>query len=357
MRLVDVATDADGVSPLSEHVLLHLRYGGDQRARNVLVTTDGELTGYAHLDPTDPVEGPSGEMVIHPAHRGRGQGLAVVRALLAEADGRPLRLWAHGDAPAAARLAEAAGFQRVRALWQMQRSLRSRLDEPSYPAGVSVRTFVVSQDEDAWVDLNRRAFAKHPEQGAWTREDLGLREREKWFDPDGFFLAERAGKLIGFHWTKIHGGDQTSTPHSPAPEAHPTRQTQRATAPLAEDQQAAPPQQATPPAGRTPAPGGPGGRPPGQILRATAKLAEGQQAAPASHGHDPIGEVYVVGIDPDARGGGLGRALTLTGLRYLRSAGLAWAMLYVDEANTPAIRLYESLGFTHHSTDVMFRHP
>lgn len=280
MRLVDAATDADGVSPLSEHVLLHLRYGGDPRARNVLLTTGGELTGYAHLDPTDPVEGPSGELVIHPAYRGRGQGLAVVRTLLAEADGHPLRLWAHGDAPAAARLAEAAGFQRIRALWQMRRSLRSRLDEPSYPPGVSVRTFVTGQDEDAWVDLNRRAFAQHPEQGAWTREDLGLREREKWFDPDGFFLAERAGKLIGFHWTKIHGGD-----------------------------------------------------------------------------HDPLGEVYVVGIDPDAQGGGLGRALTLTGLRYLRSAGLAWAMLYVDESNTPAIRLYESLGFTHHSTDVMFRHP
>jgi mycothiol synthase len=287
MRLVDAAADADGVSPLSEHVLLHLRYGGDERARNVLLTTRGELTGYAHLDPTDPVEGPSGELVVHPAYRGQGQGLTVVQTLLAEADGHPLRLWAHGDVPAAARLAEAAGFQRIRALWQMRLSLRSRLDEPSYPAGVSVRTFVTGQDEDAWVDLNRRAFAKHPEQGAWTREDLSLREREKWFDPDGFFLAERDGKLIGFHWTKIHGRDQ----------------------------------------------------------------------ATAAHGHEPLGEVYVVGIDPGAQGGGLGRALTLTGLHYLRSAGLTWAMLYVDAANTPAIKLYESLGFTHHTTDTMFRHP
>jgi mycothiol synthase len=101
MRLVEAAAEADGVSPLSEHVRLHLRYGGDPRARNVLLTENGQLTGYAHLDPTDPVEGPSGELVIHPAHRGRGQGRALVGALLAEADGHPLRLWAHGDIPAA----------------------------------------------------------------------------------------------------------------------------------------------------------------------------------------------------------------------------------------------------------------
>jgi mycothiol synthase len=282
---VDAATDADEVSPLSEHVLLHLRYGGDRQARNVLLRTGGVLTGYAHLDPTDPVEGPSGEMVIHPGYRGRGQGLTVVKALLAESDGQPLRLWAHGDAPAAGRLAAAAGFERIRALWQMRRSLRVRIDEPRYPDGVSVRTFVVGQDEDAWIALNKRAFAHHPEQGGWTGEDLSLREREPWFDPDGFFLAEHDGQLAGFHWTKIHGGDST-----------------------------------------------------------------------AAHGHDPIGEVYVVGVDPGTRGSGLGRALTLTGLRYLRSRGLASVMLYVDEANTPAIRLYESLGFTHHSTDVMFRH-
>jgi mycothiol synthase len=285
MDLVGAATDADEVSPLSEHVLLHLRYGGDRQARSVLLRTGGKLTGYAHLDPTDPVEGPSGELVIHPAYRGRGQGLTVVKALLAEANGRPLRLWAHGDVPAAGRLAAAAGFERVRALWQMRRSLRARIEEPRYPDGVSVRTFTVGQDEDAWVDLNRRAFARHPEQGAWTREDLSLREREPWFDPAGFFLAERDGALAGFHWTKIHGGDPATT-----------------------------------------------------------------------HGHDPIGEVYVVGVDPGQRGSGLGRALTLAGLRYLRSRGLASVMLYVDEANMPAIKLYESLGFAHYSTDVMFRH-
>jgi mycothiol synthase len=283
LEIVRLAAAEDGVGPLSEHVMLHLRYGGDPRARNLLPYLGPRLAGYAHLDPTDPVAGPSGELVIHPAYRRRGVGLELVRALVAEAGDRPLRLWAHGDLPAAARLAAAAGFVRTRSLWQMRRSLRAPIDEPRLAAGVSVRTLAVGTDEDAWTELNRRAFAGHPEQGAWTRADLEMREREPWFDPAGFFLAERDGRMVGFHWTKIHGAEE---PGEPA--------------------------------------------------------------------HQPIGEVYVVGVDPDEQGSGLGRALTLVGLRHLRSRGLFQVLLYVDEANTPAIRLYESLGFTHWGTDVMF---
>ena len=193
LRLVGAAADEDAVSPLSEHVLLHLRYGGDQQARNLLLASHGELAGYAHLDPGDPAEGPSGELVIDPGHRHQGLGLRLAQALLAEAGPRPLRLWAHGDLPGAAALAARAGFERVRALWTMRRSLQAPLDVPRYPPGITVRTFRVGSDEDAWLALNRKAFASHPEQGAWTMEDLTLREREPWFDPGGFFLAERSG--------------------------------------------------------------------------------------------------------------------------------------------------------------------
>ena len=54
------------------------------------------------------------------------------------------------------------------------------------------------------------------------------------------------------------------------------------------------------------------------------------------------------------RGTGLGRALTLAGLHYLRDRGLAEAMLYVDEDNVPAIRMYSGLGFTRWRTDAMY---
>ena len=297
LDLVRRAAEEDGVSPLSEHVMLHLRYGGDPRARNVLVRDDGRLAGYGHLDPTDPVEGPAGEMVIDPAARRKGLGLSLGQALADEAGDAGLRLWAHGDLAAAARLAAAAGFERTRALWQMRRSLQTRIGRPQLADGISVRTFVVGQDEDKWVALNHRAFARHPEQGAWTRADLDLREREPWFDPLGFFLAERDGKLAGFHWTKIHGGTVNSS---------------------------------------------------------TGHNADSANGGALGHGHEAIGEVYVVGVDPSERGSGLGRSLTIVGLRYLRSQGLSQVMLYVDETNAPAIGLYESLGFTHWDTDVMF---
>ena len=72
--------------------------------------------------------------------------------------------------------------------------------------------------------------------------------------------------------------------------------------------------------------------------------------------HDSnLGEVYVVGIDPAEQGSGLGRALTLAGLGHLRDLGVAQAMLYVDEDNVPAIRMYEALGFTRATVDAMYR--
>jgi mycothiol synthase len=285
LSLAAAAAAADGVSPLSEQIRLHLRFGGDPAARNLFLWHGSELAGFAHLDPPGPAGGSSGELVVHPAHRRQGHGRELAGAVVAQAAPLPVRIWAHGDLPAAAGLAGAARFARVRALWQMMRSLPPGTPEmPALPAGVTLRTFVPGRDEDAWLALNHRAFATHPEQGRWTRDDLARRESEPWFDPAGFFLAERDGRPVAFHWTKVHE---------------------------------------------------PGG---------------------TREGPDAVGEVYVLGVDPAEQGTGLGRLLTLAGLRHLAARGIKTVLLYVDESNQSAVRLYEKLSFTHTSTDVMYQH-
>ena len=64
--------------------------------------------------------------------------------------------------------------------------------------------------------------------------------------------------------------------------------------------------------------------------------------------------MYVIGVDPDAQGGGLGKALLLAGLEHLAEQGVGEVMLYVDGDNAAAVRLYESLGFRRTRTDVMY---
>ena len=282
LGLLRSAAAADGVRPVSEEGELRLQHGGPPGGHNLLVPVDGAVAGYARLD-----DG-AAELVVHPAFRRRGLGTALLARLEELTGAHGLSVWAHGDLPGSAELASSRGFARARVLLQMRRDLAGVDPDPhpALPDDVTVHPFRPGRDEDAWLRVNARAFAWHPEQGAWTREDVTLREAEEWFDPEGFLMAWRGdpddgGTLLGSHWTKVHpGGD----------------------------------------------------------------VAE-----------EPVGEVYVLGVDPDAQGMHLGAALTDLGLAYLRGRGLGTVMLYVEESNAPAVRLYEARGFTRFSVDVAWR--
>lgn len=202
-RLVAEAVENDGVTPLNEHTMLHLtgRHGDE---RHLLARAgNGTVAGYAHLD-----EDGSAEVVVAPGSRRQGVGTALVRALVAA--GRPLKVWAHGKVPGATAFADRLGLETVRELYVLRRDAGTAppLAEPAWPEGFAVRTFRPGQDDEAWLALNARAFADHPEQGRWTQADLAERLAQPWFDPDGFFLVidTAADRPAGFHWTKVHPG-------------------------------------------------------------------------------------------------------------------------------------------------------
>jgi mycothiol synthase len=275
--LLAEAERADGHRPLSDHLWLDLVNGGRDGFVGVLARTDrndGNDVPIAYAQASRANSSWLLELVVAPSHRGdlRTIGADVIGAALdvigADGGGR-VDWWVFEPSPAHDELAAAIGLRPGRRLSQMRR----RLPTDERP-GIETRAFVPGVDEDAWLTVNNRAFVAHREQGGWDREALVLREHEPWFDPAGFLLHERGGRLAGFCWTKLH------TDRDP-----------------------------------------------------------------------PLGEIYVIAVDPDFHGQGLGKQLTLAGLEHIARRGVSVGMLYVDADNTAGVRLYDALGFTVHHTN------
>jgi mycothiol synthase len=276
--LVAAAPDSNDNPPLNERTLLHLTSGAP--FRHFIVTSGDTITGYAQIDST---LSPSSAELVTITPGGEAIADALMHAI-EEAD-PSLRLWAHGESSAAAGAASRAGWVPVRTLLQLRRSLEDIALPDELPPDVRIRPFVPGVDDEAWLRVNARAFATHPEQGQWTQADLDERMASAWFDPLGFLVADRVGPdgtvdLIGYHWTKVH--------HDMNP---------------------------------------------------------------------PAGEVYVLGLDPSAQGMGLGQALLLAGLLYLRHRGLNSVLLYVEAENAPALKIYLKAGFEPHSRDTQYAPP
>jgi mycothiol synthase len=199
-ELVTAATEFDGVAPVGEQVLREL---GQDRTDHLLATDAKDaIVGYLNLNPE------MAELVVHPQARRGGIGTALIRAASAKTAGRN-QFWAHGTLEPARATASALGLVPVRELVQMRRSLRD-IPEPVLPDGIRVRTYAGPSDDGELLRVNNAAFAAHPEQGGWTGVQLAERRDEPWFDPAGLFLAladsesDRGGRLLGFHWTKVH---------------------------------------------------------------------------------------------------------------------------------------------------------
>ncbi len=289
LDLINRTTHHDGTPPIAEHILLHLRYGGDKADSHLLVEKDNQVIGYAHLDQTDLVAGPSVELVVDPDHRSAGVGKQLLSKAI-EICGNNFRLWVHGEGEVAHNLATSFNFEKIRTVLQMSKSLTNIQPLPAIDKEIKIRSFLPGLDSKEWLELNNRVFKDHPEQGGWQLSDLNHRLSEEWFDEKGFFIVEKNKQIIASTWTKVHG-----------------------------------------------------------------EHSHDHEGGVQSHAHPAIGEIYITAVDPEYAGLGIGRALTITALNYLKYQGLKDAMLYVDFDNKAALNLYDSLGFKLSSKDILYR--
>jgi mycothiol synthase len=120
-----------------------------------------------------------------------------------------VKIWAHGDHPAARALAASHGFVPVRRLLQLRAAVPIAHAPSSSPPGDRAADhfrpghFRPGIDDEPWLRLNARAFASHPEQGAVSMADLDELQREPWFDAEDFLLLHDGGDLVGFCWLKV----------------------------------------------------------------------------------------------------------------------------------------------------------
>ena len=189
LSLAAAASTTDGSPPFNDQALVELRSGearvlGDRRA--AALVRDGEA-----------------ELAVHPDHRGRGLGARLVRTVLDATTG-PIAFWAHGDLPGARALAARFGAVETRRLLQQRAPVGPR--SPRLIDGDRLAAFRPGVDDAAWLDLNSRAFADHPEQGSIDQSDLDARQGDDWFDADDFVLLWRGDEVIAFCWLKVETG-------------------------------------------------------------------------------------------------------------------------------------------------------
>ncbi len=215
--LLESAAHHDGHDALGEHQWLDLVSGGRAGFAGIVATLAGHPhpIGYAQVSRSETKDDDwSLELVIAPHHR-EDETIAqeLVSAALemvgGEGGGR-VNLWVPKPQPWHDRVARACGLERGRELYQMRRSL---------PTGLAFkldwRPFEPGRDAAEWLEVNNAAFANHAEQGQWTESVLAEREALEWFDASGFLVHEGdGGRLDGFCWTKVHGGNGGDGGHS-----------------------------------------------------------------------------------------------------------------------------------------------
>lgn len=204
-QLTRTATETDGLPPFNEETLLNLAQRQAVTARDA----SGSLLGAAlYRTHTDGML--SAELVVHPHARRRRVGTALareLRSLLTTHAAQQLQVWAHGSLPGSRELAASLGAIATRELYVLALPLHAPLPQPDLPAGMQIRAFDADRNARAWVALNAKIFAAHPEQGRLQLADLEARMRQPWFNSEDFLVLTADDELAGYCWCKIDGDE------------------------------------------------------------------------------------------------------------------------------------------------------
>lgn len=219
LEMVRQTATYDGKPPLNDEALQAIQHPDSlppaQAALHVtvhrtVVDDTGNQTldwvGYAFL--RDRHSDPTGSLFVIPDARRQGAGRRLLAACI-EAAESSVRIWAPGNSVAAQTLAASAHLVPVRELLIMSRPLSAPILEPELPPDVTIRAFRPGEDDEAWLGVNSRSFAHHPEQGRVSQEALRATMAEPWFSAADFLVAvDGTGRLLGFHWMKQHSDTQ-----------------------------------------------------------------------------------------------------------------------------------------------------
>lgn len=131
---------------------------------------------------------------------------ALVRRAIEETRDRGatrVQWWAFKADDADDRTAATLGLAPWREVVELRRPLPHPDAAGAAASELTLRSFVPGADDEALLEVNRRAFAEHPEQGAFRADDLASRMAESWFNPDDVLLAVDDKGILGFCWVKI----------------------------------------------------------------------------------------------------------------------------------------------------------